>query len=158
MMMSQPSYPINNKQPESPFDSCPAKQLSAHQNLPLSRDTYLMPAQNFAWNVVMPCWQILTKRFIVFNPCQLRYDFILDSFCTPALCVATGQGYLAISNLVKSLLLLLRLPSIYFISINIFLPSSYEWSVQCFSLLPWLLHKYNYINSSHSGRKKYQNR
>lgn len=43
-MMSQPSYPIDSKQPQSPFESSPGKQLSAHQNLPLRRDTFLLNA------------------------------------------------------------------------------------------------------------------
>lgn len=95
-----------------------------------------MPEQRFTWDVMTSCWQILSKWFIVFKPYQLH----LDSLCSSTLCVANGQGYLAVSNLVKSLWPLFKLPHyIYFISINIFLPSSYEQSMQCVSFLLWLL-------------------
>jgi len=136
--MSESSYLTNSKQPRNPSESSSCKQLSVHQNLPLIRDTsqgYLTTLQRLTWDAVTLCRQILSKLNTVFKLYYLPKLWSQIHYAALTLCIANRQGYLAILNPVKLLSSLFKLPH-YFISVNIFLPSSYKWSVQCFCLHP----------------------
>lgn len=81
-----------------------------------------------------PYWQNADKWFIILSYTDFAKIWSWIHYAFPTLCVANSQGYLTISNLV----IMFKLQYyIYFTSINIFLPSSYERGMQCFSLHPW---------------------